>query len=112
MGNIVSSLPLPVTIRAIAQYYNEWTADETEARYQSLEYAARFAPPRYRARALLSLAGLARNSGEQHWPQLYAEAMRAARSAQDFYTAIHASKMLAIRRAIDGQHQRESRTSK
>ena len=102
VGHALSSLPLPESFRAIGDYYTGVATGQSEA----IGRAASYAPPRYRARAILSLAALARNAGEQHWPQLYAEAINQARRAQDLYTAIHASKMLAIRRGIEGDHWR------
>jgi hypothetical protein len=106
VSHALSSLPLPEHIKAIGQYFNGWTARDRETRRASLEYAASYAPPVYRARAILSLAGLARNTGDDRWPQLYAEAVHQARRAQDVYTAVHAGKMLAVRRAVEGDHPR------
>ena len=103
IGNILSSLPLPQSIRAIGDYY---TGIATGNRAQ-IEQASHYAPPKYRARAILALGAQAAFSFEREQEiKLYFEAIREARQSQDVYTAIHASKMPAIRRAIDGQHNR------
>ena len=103
VGNILSSLPLPESLRAIGDYYTGLATGNSESLRRAIEHA----PARYRARAILALGAVAAKQQDRKTElNLYGEAIRAARDSQDLYTAIHAHKMLAIRRSTDGDHSR------
>jgi tetratricopeptide (TPR) repeat protein len=105
IGELLKSLPLSNSITAIGHYYAGLSNPDIALR--SFEHVLSVGSPVYKARAILSLGAVAaRNNDTQNEVELYASAIQKARAAQDVYTAIHAHKMLAIRRAVEGNHQR------
>lgn len=72
-----------------------------------IESAAETAPPRYRARALISLAGNSLCRGDSRFAlSLYSEAVRVGSrdGPLDLFATIHTQKMAAVINGLEGNH--------
>jgi tetratricopeptide (TPR) repeat protein len=110
IGELLSGLPLG-SYQRIGHYYQALYL-KRQGRFLEahslLNPIVDTVPGAYKSRVILSLAGLAFDSGDHSSAlPLYIEAGRAAlsKSHSDLFTAIHTQKMVAVLKSIQGNHR-------
>jgi len=111
VSQLLINLPLPYSYRSIGHYYHsfrlrqEGKINEAQALLETLPDKV---PEWYRAKVVLSLAGLVFDNGDvESALSLYLEAGHIALREQSFdlFTATHTQKMVAVTKSISGDHR-------
>lgn len=111
VSQLLINLPLPYSYRSVGQYYHsfrlrqEGKINEAQALLETLPDKV---PEWYRAKVVLSLAGLVFDKGDvQSALPLYLEAGRIALKEQSFdlFTATHTQKMIAVTKSMNGDNR-------
>jgi tetratricopeptide (TPR) repeat protein len=113
VSQVLLGLPLPRRYEAVGRYYqalciHKFGRGDVEQAVRLLERLSEAAPPRYRARAMLSMGSMSVRIGDcQSALLLYREADRfASRNAlYDPYAIVHAQRNLAVINGEDGNHR-------
>ncbi|MEK6322793.1 MAG: hypothetical protein AABN33_14045 [Acidobacteriota bacterium] len=113
VSQILVTLPLPRQYEAVGRYYqalciHRFGRGDVERAAHLLERVAQEAPPRYRAKVMLSMGSMFVRMGDNQTAlSLYREASRcASRSVvYDPYDTIHAQRMVAVISSEDGNHR-------
>ena len=113
VSQILMNSPVPRQYKAVGRYYRalyiqRFGLGDVERAVGLLERVAETAPPRYRVRAMISLAANSRcQRDNQSALSLYSEAARFASCSNiyDAYAAIHTQKMAAVIGSEDGNHR-------
>src|SRR5262249_45236590 len=113
VSEFLMSLPLPRKYEAVGQYYRALCVQrlgrgDVEQAESLFQRVGDNAPPKYRARAIVSLAASHRyRCDNQSALELYCEAARFARhtNIHDPYAALGTQKMVAVIASEDGNHR-------